>query len=76
MESRKLRVHFYTACTSPLTITGKKFGNTGKPVSMNQEILMRLKAARQGLPPHAIWLEQRVGKAMYQTAYTPHGWVA
>ena len=54
----------------------QKFGNTGKPVSMNQEILLRLKAARQGLPPHAIWLEQMTGKAAYPLAYKPHGWVA
>lgn len=54
----------------------QKFGNTGKPVSMNQEILFRLKAARQGLPPHAIWLEQMTGKSAYPTAYKPHGWVA
>lgn len=54
----------------------QKFGNTGKPVSMNQELLFRLKAARQGLPPHAVWLEQMTGKAAYPTAYKPHGWVA
>ena len=38
--------------------------------------LPSLKAARQGLPPHALWLEKMTGKSVYPAAYKPHGWVA
>ncbi|MFC3092663.1 tryptophan 7-halogenase [Alteromonas sediminis] len=52
------------------------FGTNRPPTEINPIILQRLQAAKQNLPPHAYWLQQKVGMQQYQTHAKPAGWVA
>ncbi len=39
-------------------------------------VLSRLREGNKKLPPHALWLQQKVGMKQYETASKPLGWVA
>ena len=52
------------------------FGESRPPTRVSQTILQRLQMARNQLPPHAHWLQQRLGMQQYPTAAKPAGWVA
>ncbi|RUO44855.1 tryptophan halogenase family protein [Idiomarina aquatica] len=51
------------------------FSKGDQPPRVPKAIIQRLQMARQMLPPHAYWLQQKVGMANYATAHRPPGWV-
>jgi len=52
------------------------FGEQRPPAQMHPAILQRLQMAKAKLPPHAHWLQQRLGMAQYAGSAKPAGWVA
>lgn len=53
----------------------KKYGTHLPPAQVHPAIFQRLQAAKTKLPPHHLWLKQKVGMTDYPTVKKPHGWV-
>ncbi|MDP5032503.1 tryptophan halogenase family protein [Paraglaciecola sp.] len=53
----------------------ERYGKIRPPMQLHPAIFQRLTAAKQKLPPHAVWLKQAVGMNDYVTAMRPKGWV-
>ncbi len=52
-----------------------KYGENLPPSQVHPQIYQRLQAAKTKLPPHHIWLKEKVGMKDYPTAAKPDGWV-
>lgn len=52
-----------------------RYGINRPPPQVHPAILMRLKMARQKIPPHAYWLQQALGMKEYKLTRKPDGWV-
>jgi tryptophan 7-halogenase len=50
------------------------YGKNRPVPHVHPAILMRLKMARQKIPPHAVWLQHILGMQQYLTAAKPAGW--
>ncbi|TQV89798.1 tryptophan halogenase family protein [Aliikangiella coralliicola] len=51
------------------------FGTNRPPSQVHPHVLHRLQAAKQKIPPHAVWLKQKLGMEDYTIAQKPAGWV-
>jgi len=52
-----------------------KYGTNLPPSQIHPAIYQCLQAAKTKLPPHHIWLKEKVGMQDYQKTATPAGWV-